>query len=136
MRERKYAMVIIGTKCRLEQIVTEDLTAQAVGSGSLPILGTPCMLALMENAALTCLQTFLEEGKTSVGTFIDVKHASPTPVGMKVTVEAELYDANDRTVMFKVRAWDEKGLIGEGTHTRVIIDADRFLAKCNAKLEQ
>lgn len=129
-------MVIIGTKCQVQQVVSEKLTAQAAGSGALPVFGTPFMLAMMENAALTCLQTFLPEGQGSVGTFLDVRHTSPTPVGMTVTAEAELYDANDRTVMFKVRAWDEKGPIGEGTHTRVIVDNEKFLKKCNAKLEK
>ena len=129
-------MVIIGTKCQIEQVVTDDLTAQSIGSGALPVFGTPYMLAMMENAALTCLQEFLEDGQGSVGTFLDVKHTSPTPVGMKVTAEAEIYDANERTIMFKVRAWDEKGPIGEGMHTRVIIDNNRFLKKCNAKLEK
>jgi len=129
-------MVIIGTKCQIEETVTEDLTAQAIGSGALPVFGTPFMTALMENAALTCLQAFLDEGQCSVGTFLDIKHTAPTPVGMKVTAEAEIYDANERKVMFKVRAWDEKGPIGEGTHTRVIIDNEKFLAKCNAKREQ
>lgn len=129
-------MVIIGAKCQVEQVVTPELTAQAAGSGALPVFGTPFMTAMMENAALTCLQAFLDEGQGSVGTFLDVKHTSPTPVGMKVTAEAEIYDANDHTVMFKVRAWDEKGPIGEGTHTRVIIDNERFLKKCRAKLDQ
>jgi len=129
-------MVIIGTKCQVSQTVTPELTAAAIGSGALPVFGTPFMLAMMENAALTCLQEFLEDGKGSVGTYLDVKHSAPTPVGMTVTAEAEIYDANDRTVMFKVRAWDEKGPIGEGMHTRVIIDNERFLNKCNSKLEK
>jgi fluoroacetyl-CoA thioesterase len=129
-------MVIIGTKCQVAQVVTEDLTAAAIGSGALPVFGTPFMTAMMENAAMTCLQGFLEDGQGSVGTYLDVKHSAPTPVGMHVTAEAEIYDANERKVMFKVRAWDEKGPIGEGTHTRVIIDNEKFLAKCNSKLEQ
>lgn len=128
-------MVIIGTRCQIQQTVTEELTAQAIGSGTLPVFGTPFMAALMENAALTCLQEFLEEGQGSVGIFLDIHHTAPTPVGMTVTVEAEIYDANDRKVMFKVRAWDEKGPIGEGTHTRAIIDNEKFLTKCNAKLD-
>ncbi|MCI2056866.1 MAG: thioesterase family protein [Oscillibacter sp.] len=129
-------MVIIGTKCQIETVVTQDQTAQAIGSGALPVFGTPFMTALMENAAMTCLQAFLEDGQGSVGTYLDVKHSAPTPVGMKVTAEAEIYDANDRKVMFRVRAWDEKGPIGEGTHTRFIIDNEKFLAKCNAKLDK
>ena len=130
-------MILIGMKCQLQQTVTEELTAAAVGSGSLPVFGTPCMLALMENAALTCLQTFLPEGQTSVGTHLDVKHTAPSPVGITVTAEAEItgVSENGRMVDFALRAWDEKGSIGEGVHTRAIIDAERFMTKCAAKLD-
>ena len=129
-------MILIGTKCRLEETVTEELTAAAVGSGLLSVFGTPFMLALMENAAQTALQSFLEEGQGSVGTHLDVSNTAPTPVGMKVTVEAEIVSVseNGKMVDFRVTAWDEKGPIGEGTHTRAIINNERFLSKCNAKL--
>lgn len=131
-------MIVIGTKCQLHQTVTEALTASAVGSGALPVFGTPFLCALMENAAMTCLQSFLEEGKGSVGTHLDVSHDAPTPVGMTVWAEAEItsLSENGRMVDFAVKAWDEKGPIGSGTHTRAIISNEKFLAKCNAKLEQ
>ena len=83
-------MILIGTKCRLEQTVTRELTAGAIGSGALPVFGTPFMAAMMENAAMTALQTFLEEGQGSVGTHLDISHDAPTPVGMKVYAEAEI----------------------------------------------
>ena len=129
-------MILIGTKCRLEETVTEELTAAAVGSGLLSVFGTPFMLALMENAAQTALQSFLEEGQGSVGTHLDVSHTAPTPVGMKVTVEAEIVSVSEhgKMVDFRVTAWDEKGPIGEGTPTRAIINTERVLSKCNAKL--
>ena len=131
-------MILIGTKCQLEQTVTEELTAAVVGSGALPVFGTPFMAAMMENAALTCLQSFLEEGKGSVGTHLDISHDAPTPVGMKVWAEAEItaVSENGKMVDFKVSAWDEKGPIGAGTHTRAIISNGRFLSKCDAKLEK
>ena len=130
-------MVIIGTRCQLEQVVTEDLTAAAIGSGALPVFGTPFMAAMMENAAMTCLQQFLEDGQGSVGTHLDITHTAPTPIGMKVTAEAEIKDVseNGKMVVFNVRAWDEKGPISSGIHTRAIINNEKFLAKCNAKLE-
>lgn len=130
-------MILIGTKCQLEQTVTEELTAQAIGSGALPVFGTPFMAAMMENAAQTCLQTFLEEGRGSVGTRLDIRHDAPTPVGMRVFAEAEIIQVseNGKLVDFKVSAWDEKGPIGQGTHTRAIIDNQRFLSKCKKKLE-
>lgn len=131
-------MIVIGTKCRVEQVVTDKLTAQAVGSGALPVFATPFMTAMMENAALTCLQQFLDDGKGSVGIHLNVSHDSPTPIGMKVTAEAEIISvsANGKIVEFKVTAWDEKGMISQGTHSRAIIDSERFLNKCNAKLNK
>ena len=129
-------MIMIGTKCQLEQTVTQELTASAIGSGALPVFGTPFMAAMMENAAMTALQTFLSEDQGSVGTRLDISHDAPTPVGMKVFAEAEIISVseNGRMVDFKVSAWDEKGPIGGGTHTRAIIKNEKFLAKCNAKL--
>lgn len=131
-------MILVGTKCILEQVVTEELTAAAVGSGLLPVFGTPFMIGLMENAAQTVLGNFLEEGQGSVGTHLDVNHTAPTPIGMKVSVEAEITNVseNGKIIDFKLTAWDEKGPIGNGTHTRAIINNERFLAKCNAKLEK
>ena len=130
-------MILIGTKCRLEQTVTEELTAAAAGSGALAVFGTPFMAAMMENAALTSLQSFLEEGQGSVGTRLDITHDSPTPVGMKLFAEAEItgVSENGRMVDFQVSAWDERGPIGKGAHTRAIIRNEKFLAKCNAKLD-
>ena len=130
-------MIIIGTKCQLEQVVTNELTAAQVGSGLLPVFGTPYLAAMLENAAMTALQSFLEEGQGSVGTHLEVSHDAPTPVGMDVWAEAEITNVseNGKMVDFAVRAWDEKGPIGAGTHTRAIIKNDKFLAKCNAKLD-
>jgi predicted thioesterase len=130
-------MILVGTKCQLEQTVTEELTAEKAGSGLLPVFGTPFLAAMMENAAMTVLQTFLDEGQGSVGTHLDISHDAPTPVGMKVWAEAEItaVSENGKMVDFAVKAWDEKGPISAGTHTRAIINSQRFLSKCNAKLE-
>ena len=130
-------MIVIGTKCHLEERVTEELTAEAASSGALPVFGTPFLCALMENAAQTCLQQFLDEGLGSVGTHLDISHDAPTPLGMEVWAEAEItaVSENGKMVDFAVRAWDERGPIGSGVHTRAIIKNEKFLAKCNAKLE-
>lgn len=130
-------MIMIGTRCQLEQVVTEELTAAKIGSGLLPVFGTPYLAAMMENAAQTLLQTFLEEGKGSVGTHLDISHDAPTPIGMKVRCEAEIVGVseNGKIIDFAVKAWDEKGPISSGTHQRAVINNERFLAKCNAKLE-
>ena len=129
-------MILIGTKCQLDQTVTEALTAAAVGSGALPVFGTPFMAAMMENAAMTCLQPFLAEGQGSVGTRLHITHDAPTPMGMRVWAEAEItgVSENGKMVDFQVTAWDERGPIGGGTHTRAIIRSEKFLAKCNGKL--
>ena len=131
-------MILIGMKCQVSQTVTEELTAASIGSGSLPVFGTPYMLAMMENAALTCLQTFLPEDQSSVGTHLNVQHTAPSPIGITVTAEAEItaVSENGRMVDFAVRAWDEKGPIGEGTHTRAIIDCERFVNKCATRLDK
>ena len=129
-------MIDIGTKCQLSQEVTEQLTAQNIGSGALPVYGTPYLAALMENAAMTALQGFLEDGQGSVGTHIDISHDAPTPVGMTVTAEAEITSVseNGKLVTFALRAWDECGPVSAGTHTRAVIHSERFLTRCNAKL--
>ncbi len=131
-------MILIGTKCRLEDTVTQSLTAEATGSGALPVFGTPFMAAMMENAAMVGLQTFLDEEHGSVGTHLDISHDAPTPIGMKVWAEAEIVNVseNGKMVEFKVTAWDEKGPIGSGFHTRAVIHNQRFLDKCSAKLEK
>ena len=129
-------MIYIGSSCQLEQVVTDELTAARIGSGSLPVFGTPFMAAMMENASMTLLQNFLSEEQSSVGTRLEITHDAPTPVGMKVWAEATItaVSENGKMVDFTVKAWDEQGPIGQGTHTRAIINAERFLAKCRAKL--
>lgn len=129
-------MIKIGMTHTVEKTVTPDMTAKAVGSGGLEVFGTPYMLGLMECAAMWCVQNELPEGKGTVGVNISSSHLAPTPVGMKVTATAEVTDvsANGKMITFKVTASDAEGLIGEGTHTRAVIDNARFLQKCNEKL--
>ena len=131
-------MLEIGMKHNVESVVTEENTAAKAGSGSLMVYGTPYMVALMENAALTLMAATLPESKGTVGTAMNITHISPTPVGMKVRAEAEVTNisANGKIVDFKVSAYDETGLIGKGTHQRAIIDNERFMAKANGKLNK
>ena len=102
----------------------------------LPVFGTPYLVAMVENAAFTYLQQELPEGKSTVGTKVEVSHVSPSPVGMEITVTVEVTDisANGKMVDFKATATDTAGLIGEGTHQRAVITVDRFMDKCQAKL--
>ena len=128
-------MIVIGTKCRLEQTVTRELTAGAICSGALPVFGTPFMAAMMENAAMTALQSFLGEGQGSVGTAMNITHDAATPIGMKVWAQAELTAIDRRALTFSVTAYDEAGPIGKGEHKRFLIDDAKFLAKAQGKLE-
>nr|WP_307856657.1 hotdog domain-containing protein [Catenulispora pinistramenti] len=110
--------------------VTEADTAQAIGSGDLPVLGTPRLVALAEQATVAAAAPLLAEGQTTVGTRIRFDHVYPTPVGGTVTAAAELAHRDDRLLRFTVAAHDAAGrLVGEGEITRVIVNADRFMAK-------
>lgn len=124
----------IGAKYKVEISVSENETAKAFGSGTLGVLATPKMIALMEEASYKCLDMYLENGQTSVGTYLDVKHLSATPVGMKAYAEAEIAEVDGRRVVFNVKAYDEKGLIGEGKHERFIVFSEKFVDKTYQKL--
>lgn len=125
----------IGIKGRAETVVTAQNTADAVGSGLVPVFATPYMVALMENAAVNALTPHIDEGQGSVGTHLDISHDAATPIGMKVWAEAELTVVNGKALTFSVTAYDETGVIGKGTHNRFIINVDKFLAKAEKKKE-
>jgi predicted thioesterase len=126
-------MLEINIQGRAESVVTEQNTAASVGSGDLPVFATPYMLALMEEAAQTSVAPHLEEGQSTVGTRLAVSHDAATPVGMKVWAESVLTEIDGRRLVFEVRAYDECGLIGQGTHERFIIKKQHFLEKAQAK---
>ena len=123
----------VGLKGEASTLVERADTAYEVGAGDLLVYATPCMVALMEGAACEAIAP-LPEGKTSVGTEISVSHKAATPVGLEVRAEAEVTAVEGNTVTFHVAAYDEAGLIGEGTHKRVIVSSERFLAKVYSKL--
>ena len=125
----------VGIKGRAEDLVREENTARAVGSGTLPVFATPAMTALMEKAAWTSLAPHLAEGEGTVGTKLEITHDSATPLGMKVWAESEVTAVEGRRVVLKVAAYDERGLIGQGVHERFVIQDARFLAKTAKKLE-
>lgn len=127
--------VAVGTKGYREEIVVPEKTAEAVGSGLLPVYATPMMAALMELTASTSVQEQLEAGQGTVGSMLNISHVSPTPVGMKVWAETEVTAVEGRKLTFSVKAYDQRGLIGEGSHQRFIIDSARFMEKCEKKRE-
>lgn len=124
-----------GMTNQISLIVGQDDTATALGSGTAPVLATPRMIALMEEAAWTAIQDGLEEDQTSVGISMNVSHLSATPVGMEITASAEVTAIAGRKVSFLLKAWDEKGLIGQGTHQRTVVQEEKFVCKCYEKLE-
>lgn len=109
-----------------ELVVGEQHTAPRVGSGRIRVLATPVMINLIEAAALAAVEQSLPEQHQSLGTRLDVSHVAATPVGMRVKATAEVVRVEGRTVHFRVRAEDERELIGEGTHERVVVNLDRF----------
>ena len=126
--------ITIGLKGRSETVVTEHNTADAVGSGLVPVFATPYMIALMENAASTSLLPYLAADEGTVGTHLDVAHTSATPIGMKVWADAVVTAVDGKKLTFEVSAFDEAGEIGRGTHERSIIRPEKFLAKAQGKL--
>lgn len=122
-----------GIKGRCEFTADEKFSAKTMQSGSLDVLATPAMVAMMEKAAAKSIQPFLDEGCSSVGTLMNITHDAATPLGMKVVCESELVEKDGRKLVFKVEAFDEKGRIGGGMHERFIIENEKFLAKVNNK---
>jgi predicted thioesterase len=126
-------MIEVGIKGEEKVVVTEAMTARAMGSGELDVYATPAMIALMENTAYKSVAGYLEDGCGSVGTLMNVKHLSATPVGVEVVCESQLVEVDGRRLVFEVKAYDKAGLICEGTHERFVIDNKRFMEKTNAK---
>ena len=126
----------IGMKGRAETLVAPDNTAQAAGSGLLPVFATPWMAALMENAAVQAVQEALSPEEGTVGTRLDVTHDAATPIGLTVWAEAELTAVEGRKLTFAVSAYDQREKIGGGTHQRFVIQPEKFLARVQAKLNK
>ncbi|SFT59829.1 Predicted thioesterase [Selenomonas sp. GACV-9] len=123
----------VGVANTVTEMVTEQNTAAALGSGSLPVYATPAMTCLMEKAATEAIEGLLPEGWTSVGISLSVQHKAPTPVGLTVRAEAEVTAVDGRKVAFAVRAFDDREEIGFGTHERFAVQKDKFVAKAAAK---
>ena len=119
----------IGTKHEVTVTVTDDITAARVKSGSLAVLATPYMVALMEQAASELCDKFVPEGISTVGTMLNISHLAPTPVGAVVRAVATLTDFDGRKACFEVEAYDAVGLIGKGTHERFTIKIESFMKK-------
>jgi fluoroacetyl-CoA thioesterase len=115
-------------------VVADEHTAPFVGSGKVRVLATPVMINLFEAAALACCEHHLPAGHQSLGIHLDVRHIAATPVGMRVNATAELVKIDGRTLTFRVEAHDERELIGDGTHERVVVNVERFDQRVQKKL--
>ncbi len=127
--------VQVGLKNTVSEEVTEERTARAMGSGSLPVYATPAMTCLMEKAATEAVEALVPEGWTTVGISLHVAHTAATPVGLTVRAEAEVTAVEGRKIIFTVRAYDDQGEIGVGSHERFAVAKEKFLAKAAAKAQ-
>lgn len=116
-----------------EQTVTPEMSAARVGSGLVDVFATPMLVALVEQTCYESVLPHLDEGQGTVGTLVNISHSSATPIGRRVWCESELTDIDRRRLVFHVKAYDEAGPIGEGTHERFIIDTARFMEKLKSK---
>lgn len=126
--------IMVGMKGEASTLVEREDTAAEVGSGDLLVYATPCLAAMMEGAACNAIADAIQEGQTTVGTELLLQHTAATPVGLEVRAEAELISVEGKVLTFSLKAWDESGEIGCGTHKRVIVNSQKFLDKTYAKL--
>jgi predicted thioesterase len=124
-----------GLEGHAEIVVGEQHTAPRIGSGRVAVLATPVMINLMEAAALDACENLIPAGNQSLGTHLDVRHLAATPVGMKVCATARLIAVDGRTLQFRVEAHDERDLIGDGAHTRLVVNVERFDQRVQKKLQ-
>lgn len=126
--------ITVGMKGEVSSFVEREDTAKEVGSGSLLVYATPCMVALMEGAACEAIADALDDDKTTVGTELNIQHISATPVGMDIRAEAVVTAVEGKVITFELHAYDEAGEIGKGTHKRVVVAVQKFLDKAYSKL--
>ena len=124
----------IGMKGEVSTLAEREDTAAQVGSGSLLVYATPCMVALMEGAACEAIAEALKETETTVGISLNIEHTSATPVGLEVRAEAAVISVEGKVITFEVAAFDEIGEIGHGIHKRCIVNSQKFLDKTYSKL--
>ncbi len=126
--------ITVGMKGIVDTVVEREDTAKEVGSGDLLVYATPCMVALMEGAACEAIAEVLKDTETTVGTALNIEHISATPVGLEVRAEAVVTAVEGKVITFEVKAFDEAGEIGHGTHKRVIVNSQKFLDRTYGKL--
>ncbi|MCQ2079093.1 MAG: thioesterase family protein [archaeon] len=128
-------MISVGISGEKKLLVTDKDTAEAWGSGTLPVLATPKMILLVEETASAAVADDLPEGDTTVGTLVDIKHVSASPVGTEVTCRVEVIEVDRARIRFQVSVTDRFGDVGTGVHERFVVHSDKFMAKANTKLQ-
>lgn len=126
----------VGLVLEETQEVTPERTASHVGSGSLRVYATPAMALFLERTCMALIQPHLPEGRTTVGVELKLRHLAPTPLGARVYLRAELVGIEGKRLRFEARLWDGEGPVGEGEHTRHVVETARFLARIRAKAEK
>jgi predicted thioesterase len=123
-----------GMSAEVEQVVTPDLTADALGNRGVKVLATPFVVCLIENAAIEVLRPHLAPGAASVGTMVEMKHLAATPLGMRVRARATLLETDGRRFLFHVEAFDEVEKIAEARHERFTLPSlEKFLERAMKK---
>lgn len=125
----------VGMKRTEVETVTEENTAKAFGSGGLLVYATPAMVLLMEKTSFLLAEEAMEEGMTTVGTSLQIKHISASPIGSTITCQSELVEIDRKRLVFRVEVSDQVGKIGEGIHERFLVEGSTFVEKANSKLE-
>jgi len=126
-------MISVGTAGEERIKVTEENTALKLGSGTLPILATPAMIMLIEKTASECLRPFLQEGESTVGTSLNVKHSAASPVGSDVFCKVDVIEVDRSRIVFNVKVWDNGGEVGSGTHERFMVNNERFMKRAASR---
>ena len=126
-------MITVGMSNERSVWVESKNTAGSMGSGTLPVFATPAMILLAEQTASECLIPGLQDGESSVGILVNMKHTAPSLIGAKVTCRAEVTEIDRARVVFDVVVSDDHGVIGTGTHERFVIKADRFMSKAEER---
>ena len=129
-------VLVAGLSAECRETVVYEKCAISVGSGDREVYATPAMIALVEKTAVKALEEVLEESLTTVGTLLNVKHLSATPIGMEVKAKCTLTEVDNKRLVFNVEVCDEAGAVGEGIHERFIVDKERFMAKAKSKFEK
>ena len=127
--------IAIGTKGSATVTVTKDALASSTGSGGVDVFSTPCLVLLMEEAAVEALKGYLDDEETTVGTHICIDHIAATPIGLRITANAEVTEVDGRKITFVVTASDDVELIGKGVHERFLVNKEKFTAKSLRKID-